>query len=183
MTFEDRLLHALQDMPAAPATPSRRPLLVGTGAVAAVVALTAVLFTTTLGGSPALAVERDGEWITVRLLEVAADPDQVESELRAAGIDAEVVVEPAAPELVGRWTRVAFSVAGPLGEVDGDIVRIPADAREGVEIGLGREARPGEDAMILDACAQPSPMEGTTTQPAPPPPGDMGPAITCRETD
>lgn len=165
MTFEDRLLEALQ---AEAAGPPAAPRLRGVGLPSlALVALLAVAATLLSGGStPAVAVEREGDWITLRLLEVAASPRQVERELRAAGIDATVVVEPAPADLVGRWTRVTFPQSGSVGAVTAHEVRIPADV-ERVEIGLGRRVRPGETVI--------APGPGCGDEPPPPPPDDNAP--------
>lgn len=183
MSFEERLLDSLKTE-AATATrpPSRTSLAIPGIALLAVLALAIVVVMAS--PQPAIAVDRRGEWIHVRLLDVSADPEQVERELREAGIDATVVMDVAPPELVGKWTRVAFAYPGPVGRATPDEIRIPADSRY-VEIGLGREARPGEAVMQpAPGCAPgsspvapsaPPPAAGALTLP----PG----TVECRVTD
>ena len=56
---------------------------------------------------PALAVEREGNWIVLRIEDAEASAEQMSAELAEAGVDAEVRVVPAAPERSGRWACVA----------------------------------------------------------------------------
>ena len=146
MTFETKLLDVLHEAADAPVPAPRRP--VAALGVGVAVLIAAVLLVPFGGGAPAIAVERDADGTTVRLLEVAADPERVQRELREAGIDATVVVEPAAPDLVGRWTSVEFPAPGPIGTVDDDEIHLPADVSGPIRIGLGREAQPGETTVL-----------------------------------
>jgi hypothetical protein len=67
----------------------------------------AVLATTLPGGSsPALAIAKEGDWIEVQIADAAASEAQMESELRAAGIDADISLTPTTAEHVGRWTCI-----------------------------------------------------------------------------
>ena len=71
-----------------------------------------VLATSLPGGpSPALAIEQDGDWIEVRIADAAASEAQMESELRAAGIDADVSLTPTTAEHVGRWTCIVTTTS------------------------------------------------------------------------
>ncbi len=72
-------------------------------------ALIGVVVATSLpgGSSPAFAIERDGDWIEVRIADAAASEAQMESELRAAGIDADIILIPTTAEHVGQWTCIA----------------------------------------------------------------------------
>jgi hypothetical protein len=71
-----------------------------------------VLATSLPGGpSPALAIEQDGDWIEVRIADAAASETQMESELRAAGIDADVSLAPTTAEHVGRWTCIVTATS------------------------------------------------------------------------
>jgi hypothetical protein len=76
----------------------------------------AVLVASLLGtSSPALAIEQDGDWIEVRIADAAASETQMESELHAAGIDADIILAPTTAEHVGQWTCIGggFSVTYP----------------------------------------------------------------------
>ena len=97
----------------------RRAALVG-----APIAVAAATAAATIPGaaSPALAIERDGDWIELRIADAAAGAPQMQRELRDAGIDAEVRVVPVAPSLAGQWACIAEIADGsPAGaDVDGD---------------------------------------------------------------
>ncbi len=159
-----------------PASGRRAPLLV---AVAAAVAVAATL-TLTLGGSrttPALAIERSGDVVSVRLQDATAGPWQLSQELQAAGIKANVLLAPATPDAVGTWVevrapRVIHPPAGPDPslhdaydeeaerrretqrlrgvETDGDVVRIPADYPYELALVAGVTPQPGQPP-IYDA--------------------------------
>ena len=184
MSFEDRLLDSLKTE-AATATPHRPRTALAIPGLAVLAVLAIAISAVLASPQAAIAVEEHGEWIHVRLLDVSADPEQVERELRDAGIDAHVVLDAAPPELVGKWTRVAFSYPGPVGVADPDEIRIPADSRY-VEVGLGREPRPGE-AVMQPAPGCPEQGSSTAEPSAPaPPPGDLTlppGAVECRMTD
>jgi len=70
-------------------TPARRRLVVG--ATAALLLAGGLVAVQSVGGSApaAIAVEVDGEWTTVRIADIDADPDAVVADLRDAGFDAE----------------------------------------------------------------------------------------------
>jgi hypothetical protein len=76
------------------------------------VALIGVVVATSLpgGSSPAFAIERDGDWIEVRIADAAASEAQMESELQAAGIDADIILAPTTAEYVGQWTCVTYAL-------------------------------------------------------------------------
>ncbi|HEV2777368.1 MAG TPA: hypothetical protein VGV90_17395 [Solirubrobacteraceae bacterium] len=96
----------------------RRTALVG-----APLALSAAVVAATVpgGASPALAIDREGDWIELRIADVAATENEMEHELEAVGIDAEIRLVPATEPLVGRWACVAELADGdPAGpDLDG----------------------------------------------------------------
>jgi hypothetical protein len=61
------------------------------------------------GPSPALAIEPEGDWIGVRIADIAASEAEMERELAAAGIDADIRVVPTTAEHVGKWTCIFFA--------------------------------------------------------------------------
>jgi hypothetical protein len=71
-------------------------------------ALIGVVVATSLpgGSSPAFAIERDGDRIEVRIADAAASEAQMESELQAAGIDADIILAPTTAEYVGQWACI-----------------------------------------------------------------------------
>ncbi len=70
-------------------TPARRRVAVG--AAAALLLAGGIVAVQAVGGDApaAIAVEVDGEWTTIRLVDIDADPDAVVADLIAAGFDAE----------------------------------------------------------------------------------------------
>jgi hypothetical protein len=122
----------------------RRLLLV---AAAALLAAVVPLGVNLLGdrGGRALAISDQGGTITVRLLEAGADPARLTSELRAAGIDAEVRSVPVPPAQVGTWVAALGppELGGRL-ERAGAVLRLPAATPGRIELVIGRPARPGE---------------------------------------
>jgi hypothetical protein len=70
--------------------------------------LAATVFATSLpgGSSPAFAIEQDDGWIEVRITDATASEAQMESELQAAGIDADIILAPTTAEYIGRWACV-----------------------------------------------------------------------------
>jgi len=123
----------------------------------------------------ALAVERSGDVVSIRLRDAAAGPWQLTQELRADGVKARVLVAPVTPEAVGTWVQVqaprvlwpgqnpsvhddydeqaqrrlaAERVRGV--EIDGDVVRIPADHPHEIVLVAGVEPR-GEQTPVYDA--------------------------------
>jgi hypothetical protein len=81
----------------------------------AVLAATVVATTLPGGSSPAFAIERDGDWIEIRIADAAASETQMENELQAAGIDADIILAPTTAEYVGQWACIgppfSFSIA------------------------------------------------------------------------
>jgi hypothetical protein len=150
---------------------ARRPrrLLAG---VAALGCAAAIAFLTVagplgglVGGRHALAIERNGEWMELRITDAAAGAAEMNGDLRAAGIDAEVIVIPVAPRLVGTWMAVAerptagggrvgrFSLAGRIEGFPGDVLRVHRDLgsrpRDGhFVLYAGRAARDGEQVVF-----------------------------------
>jgi hypothetical protein len=82
-------------------------------------ALAGAALATTLpaGSSPALAIEAQRDWVEVRIADISASEAEMESELRAAGIDAELHLIPTTEEHVGQWTCGWLSTR-PLVEPD-----------------------------------------------------------------
>ena len=70
-------------------TPARRRI--AAGAAAALLIAGGIVAVQAVGGDApaAIAVEVDGEWTTIRLVDIDADPDAVVADLIAAGFDAE----------------------------------------------------------------------------------------------
>jgi hypothetical protein len=80
--------------------------------VLAPAALAGVVVATSLpgGSSPAFAIERDGDWIEVRITDATASEAQMESELQAAGIDADIILAPTTAEHIGHWACITGGV-------------------------------------------------------------------------
>jgi hypothetical protein len=90
-----------------------------TASVAIPVLLIAAVVAATLpgGGASALAIERQGDWIELRIADVAASQAQMQRELRDAGIDADIRLVPVTEALVGQWACIAeVADADPAGE-------------------------------------------------------------------
>jgi hypothetical protein len=83
-----------------------------TALVLAPLVLAATVLATTLpgGAAPALAIDQDGDWIEIRIADAAASETQMETELQAAGINADIVLAPTTPEYVGQWTCFTFAL-------------------------------------------------------------------------
>ena len=136
-------------------------------------AAVAVLAVTVPAGTPsALAIENQGDWIELRIADVAAGEAQMERDMHDVGIDAEIRLVPVTEPLVGQWACVAEIADGdPAGEdVDGtgplgrayevrlqevrytaETVSIRRDFAAGTQDGhlvfvAGRRAQEGEDA-------------------------------------
>jgi hypothetical protein len=155
---------------------ARRPrrLLAGVAALgcAAAIAVLAVagLLGDLVGGQPALArhalaIERNGEWMELRIADAAAGANEMNGDLRAVGIDAEVIVIPVARARVGQWVAVAeqptadggrigrFSLAGRIEGFPGDVLRVHRDLGSRPNDGhfvlyAGRAARKGERVVF-----------------------------------
>jgi hypothetical protein len=128
----------------------------------------AVLATSLPGGSsPALAIEPQGDWLEVRIADISASEAEMESELRAAGIDADIRLVPTTADHVGQWTCSFAAMRpfldpstaheGPPSAPDTDqVIRFTPEAlyvRRGaadqlqldrIVIVAGRAAKPGE---------------------------------------
>ena len=82
-------------------------LAIAGGASAAVAAVLLGGGLLTQSPSRVLAIETDdGAWVKVRILDGRAGAEEMTRELQDAGIDAEVQLLPATPELVGSWMGV-----------------------------------------------------------------------------
>ncbi|HEX8105681.1 MAG TPA: hypothetical protein VF533_23900 [Solirubrobacteraceae bacterium] len=134
-----------------PARRRRLPL----AAAAVTIAAVALALAATLrpgGAEPALAVERDGDALVVRLRDATAGPVALARALRREGVHGFVGVAPAAPDAVGRWVAVrATDAAGrdaPRAaariRVDGAVVRIPRDLGARPVLIAGVAPRPGQ---------------------------------------
>jgi hypothetical protein len=93
------------------ATSRRRSRAVRRRALAAAatvgVAVAAMLVVWAAGqDNAALAITRDHPWLTVRLVDANATPEEIERELRVAGIDADVRLVPTRADAVGTWLFV-----------------------------------------------------------------------------
>jgi hypothetical protein len=151
---------------------ARRTALAGAPALAA--GLAALVVIAAPGGtSSALAIDRQGDWIELRLADAGASSDEMQRELRAAGIDASVQLVPVSEPAVGRWACVAEVAdaapagadpdgAGPLGqrvqvrlsevEYGPTTIRIRRDFAQTAQDGrllfvAGRAAASGEQAV------------------------------------
>jgi hypothetical protein len=117
--------------------------------------------------SPALAIEPQGDWIEVRIADISASEAKMGSELRAAGIDADIRLVPTTADHVGQWTCTFAAMRpfvdpsavhdGPPSAPDTDhVIRFTPEAlyvRRGsaeqlrldrIVIVAGRAAEPGE---------------------------------------
>ncbi|MBE2317506.1 hypothetical protein DVA67_016100 [Solirubrobacter sp. CPCC 204708] len=107
----------------------------------------------------ALAIERAGAWVELRIVDAAAGSDKMTRELQAAGIAAEVRVVPVPAEIAGTWVCVAeLPVTLPeprdtvrLDEVEytATTIRVASDFADEPHTGrfvffAGRPANPGE---------------------------------------
>lgn len=143
-----------------PARRRRLGFLAGVATLATFVAvLVPVLTDDPLRG--ALAIERHGNVIHVRVKDAAADPQAMTNDLRAAGIDAEVVTVPAVPNEVGRWIESEYDIREAPGLFshskggvepitnqvarDVKVLQIPEDFSTWIRLKVGRPAEPGED--------------------------------------
>lgn len=144
--------------PAQPA-PARHKRRWPPALVAAAITVVVVLGTAVIAGTPRPASAdtfrvaiRDGE-VVVTVEGLVEDPDDAEAELRAAGLDATLSAQPAAPSLNGVVVATT-STFGPLdSESDGTRIlafRIPADERRPFTIEYGRAARPGETYVATE---------------------------------
>lgn len=125
-------------------------LAAGAAVVAAVFGVGAVVRPP--DASAAIEVRHAGNLITVRLVDLEARPEEVEEELRAAGLDVDVTTGATPVQLVGRFVRHASSQPLPddLEVLDEDgaagftSFALPDDWDGSLQLVLGREAQPGE---------------------------------------
>ncbi|HEV3000839.1 MAG TPA: hypothetical protein VGW75_08900 [Solirubrobacteraceae bacterium] len=136
----------------------RRRAFAAVAAAAAGIALAAVLTAGDPEGGTALAIERHAQWIEVRLVDPQAPREDMASELRAAGIDAEVRLVPAGPDQVGTWIGAEIeppNVHAPSPEdaaqvgwvrIDNrrDVLRVRVDFEGRIVLAVGRARFPGE---------------------------------------
>jgi hypothetical protein len=80
-----------------------RLIPVAAAAVAAAVAIVVLLAGSGDGTSQALAITRQADWIELRIADVSAGPEQMNRELREAGINGRIALAPVPPEKVGVW--------------------------------------------------------------------------------
>lgn len=166
--------HQLADLPDPPRRSRRAPVVAATAAVVA--CLLVVLPPIGRGPTAALAVTRDDDSLELRVIDAAADSQQMTRELNAAGVRGRVLLVPVAVEDVGRWVLIAefagrtASCATPadgrgaeetvrLGRIEnaGEALRVPtAELRESsgsFALVAGRAARPGESVIDTDTPA------------------------------
>lgn len=153
-----------------PAYPARL-LLVGVALVLAVViaATFAIPALDNVGSAPedALAITRSRESVTVRVVDASADPVAMTDQLRAAGVDAEVVAVAVDSDRVGQWVMVSGWDGSPedLGgqlESHPQLLTIPKDS-SGLVLVVGRAAQGNEAIDVLPDGAtlpQPAPSNG-----------------------
>lgn len=88
--------------------PRRTP---GIRAVATLAAVGALALVAVFAGSDAapdaLAIDRDGAWLELRIADASADPEQMTRELNDAGIRGRVLVVPVAAQHAGTWVILA----------------------------------------------------------------------------
>lgn len=90
-----------------------------TAMIGAPIALAAAVAVATVPGgtSPALAINDEGDWIELRIDDIAASESQMEREMRDLAIDADIRLVPVTDGLVGQWACIAEVADGdPAGE-------------------------------------------------------------------
>lgn len=110
-----------------------------------------------------LKIEQTGTEVRVTLEELTATPEQIQEELRAAGINASVQAVPMPPSAVGHFVSVMMGPGYPM-TPDGTSFRsfVIADAPEYIEVHFGRLAAPGERyAKAIDAFGPGEPLHCT----------------------
>ena len=144
--------------------------------VAGVVAAAGVFVTAglaiVLSPDPALAaveVTRSGGRIEVILVDLESNPEKVEAELRAEGLDIDVLAVPTGPSQRGRFTDVVASYPDVLNIHDDSLpgrsfvgFSVPEGWQGALDLGLGRLAEPGEGyRAFTDAFAPLEPLTCT----------------------
>ncbi len=147
-------LAAQQQITLAP-RPQRRsrwvPAVVTAALLLTVGTVLAVLVPTLPPAAAGVEIQQVGEDLLVRIIDLEAQPDQIQQAIAEAGLDAEVIPVPVSPSLVGLFVSSFISQPGPDFEpieVDGQTFRgfrVPADYRGRIELHIGRTARPDED--------------------------------------
>jgi hypothetical protein len=128
----------------------RRRVAAAIGAGAAAIAGVAALAWPSPATADIEVTHRNGQ-VEVRMVDLETSPRQLAQELADAGVDARVRGEPVGPSNVGRLVAVTIDGpdAGAVELVDFDshdhqAFRIPERFDGTLEIGVGRQARPGE---------------------------------------
>jgi hypothetical protein len=156
-----------------PARRRRLAFVAGAATLATFVAvLVPALTTDPLRG--ALAIERHGDVIHVKVKDAAADSEAMTNDLRASGIDAEVVTVPAVPNEVGRWVGSEYDIREAVGVFSHsqggiepisdqaakhvEVLKIPTDFSTFIRLQVGRPAEPREN--YVDGGGQNELVEG-----------------------
>jgi hypothetical protein len=142
-----------QHAPAPARTIRRRPAVL-VAAVAAATLIAVLMPVATDGPSgTAIASERRDGMIYLKVTDASADPEAMTRDLRAAGIDGEVVTIPVVPSYVGRWIEAEYDsrrtavLESPITEQAGagvEVLEIPADFSTWIRLKVGRPAEAGE---------------------------------------
>ena len=157
-----RLLRQIVATPPEPRPASRMPRRVAMVAIAACLATLVAVIAPVSSEDPigsALATEQRDGILYLRVKDAAADPEDMTRDLRAAGIDGEVVTIPVVPALVGKWIEAEYdSRRTPVMPHNGpgpepirnqvgkrvEVLQIPADFSTWIRLKVGRVAEPGE---------------------------------------
>lgn len=165
--FESRLLTvvltaAAEQRAKARSMPRRSPRKLSRVAAVAAAALTLTtvgLVAESLQTDPlrsgALAVERGSDVTSIRLVDAATRPSDIERGLRAAGLDVVVMAEPVTPEAEGLWRSVLFEDQVPEAVIDdierqlvggagAEVLRLPNAYQGTITLTVGRPAARGE---------------------------------------
>lgn len=120
---------------------------------------------------PAAAIDviaEDG-YVTILLREIEADPAETQRQIRAAGLNVELLPVPASPTAVGRLGGILRAEGGAqdvtLVDSDGTTargIRIAKGSTQRIEIQIGRRARPTESYQITGDPYKPGEPLGCT---------------------
>lgn len=143
-------------------SPARRPArwLAAAAAVVVLVAAATVLLRPD-DAAAGFEIVPDDTGLTLRLTDLATNPEAVEDAAAAAGLDVTVTSAPVGPSMVGKFigltaTQLVEQVQVTEGDPDGGFTafRLPRGYSGAVELRMGRAARPGEHwAALSDATA------------------------------